>query len=463
MTDAAALCWPAARAAEGLEILARAARIRTTGRQAPSSGVTRVESIDAAAAALEIDAEPIDATFGDLDMLLRTAAPAVLRLNDDAFVMLLGRRGSRLRVIRPDHRVDSVSRDVLRRAIIDPAAAPLTRDFERLVDEAGVRSSRRQSVLRALIADRLRQQRFHAGWLIQPRQTASFLLHLRSVGVPRQLLLLTLGHLAQYSMWIAAWYLLGLAALSGRLDRSWLAAWTLALCTLVPLQVATLWLQGRVAIVAAARLKQRLLAGAFRMNPEEIRTQGAGQLLGRVLESDVLSSLALGGGLSALLAVLELVVSTAVLAFASPLLPAALLLWIGVTLMLTARYVNRRRDWVQTRISLTHDLIERMVGHRTRIAQQRREAWHDGEDEALDGYLRASQDMDSTAASFIALVPRGWMVVGLCALTPLFVRGGSPASLAIGVGGIVLAFRALERLTFGLWNVAGAVIAACAA
>jgi ATP-binding cassette subfamily B protein len=416
-------------------------------------------SVAAAAAALEIDAEPIDATFGDLDTLLRTAAPAVLRLHDDGFVMLVSRRGRRLQVIRPDHRSHSVRRDVLRRAVVDPAAAPLARDLERLVDEAGVASSRRDAAVRALIADRLRRQRLEAGWLIRPRQSASFILHLRGARVPRQVLLLALAHVAQYSMLIAAWYLLGLAALTGRLDRSWLTAWALALCTLVPLQVATTWLQGRVAIVAGALLKQRLLAGALRLDPEEIRAHGAGQLLGRVLESDVLSSLALGGGLSALLAVLELGLATAVLAFASPLLPAVLVLWIALTGILTATYLTRRRDWARYRISLTHDLIERMVGHRTRIAQQPREEWHDGEDEALDGYARASQAMDRTAAVLIALVPRGWIVVGLCALTPLFVRGGSPAALAIGVGGIVLAFRALERLTFGLWNVAGALIA----
>jgi ATP-binding cassette subfamily B protein len=111
------------------------------------------------------------------------------------------------------------------------------------------------------------------------------------------------------------------------------------------------------------------------------------------------------------------------------------------------------------RVALTHDLIERLLGHRTRAAQQPRERWHEGEDEALERYVRASRVMDRAAAWLLALVPRGWMLVGLCGVTPLFVGGRSAASLAVALGGILLGFRALDRLTNGLWSLTGAAIA----
>ena len=67
--------------------------------------------------------------------------------------------------------------------------------------------------------------------------------------------------------------------------RGWLTAWALLLATMLPLHVWTSWLQGRVALGAAKVFKERLLVGALRLEPDEIRGQGAGQLLGRVLES----------------------------------------------------------------------------------------------------------------------------------------------------------------------------------
>ena len=72
-------------------------------------------------------------------------------------------------------------------------------------------------------------------------------------------------------------------------------------------------LQVRVAIGAGALLKQRLLFGTLRLEPEEIRSEGSGQLLGRVIESEAVESLALSGGFQALIAAIEICISGAVL------------------------------------------------------------------------------------------------------------------------------------------------------
>ena len=91
---------------------------------------------------------------------------------------------------------------------------------------------------------------------------------------------LTAAHAIQYILWILAWWVVGTNVLHGRADRSWLWFWALLLLTLVPLRVLITWLQGRIAIGAGARLKQRLFFGALRLEPDSIRHQGAGQLLG---------------------------------------------------------------------------------------------------------------------------------------------------------------------------------------
>jgi len=47
----------------------------------------------------------------------------------------------------------------------------------------------------------------------------------------------------------------------------------------------------------------------------------------------------------------------------------------------------------------------------------------------------------------LALVSRGWLVLGLLGLAPVFVAGQSaPAVLAVGLGGIIVAYRAFQKL-----------------
>jgi ATP-binding cassette subfamily B protein len=456
------LCWPASRAAEGLEALARAAslpvRPRATAIAAePSPGSHR--DVPRAATSLGLDVEPVETTCGDVDAFLRSAGPAVVQLPGERLVMVVRRHRRTVKVVTPEHRTANIPIALLRRSLVEPFAAPLTAEIEQLVGETDTHASRRAAVVLALVNERLRGRTLAAGWMVRVPSASSFGAQLVAIGARRQLVLLTAAHVGQYALWILAWWLLGRAALQGRVDSTWLMAFTLALVSLIPLQLAALWLQGRLALRAGALLKQRLLAGAFHLEPEEIRREGAGQLLGRVLEANAVESLALGGGFMALLAALELIIAGAILTLAAPLIAVLLLLWLAAVGAITAVYFKRRLGWARVRVALTHGLIERILGHRTRLAQQPREQWHDGEDEALERYVRASAAMDRAAVWLLAVIPRGWMVVALCGLAPMFASGGSAASLAVALGAIVLTFRALDRLTGGLWNLTGAGIA----
>src|SRR5262245_5257571 len=284
---------------------------------------------------------------------------------------------------------------------------------------------------------------------------------MRHTCLPQRLLVLGAAHAAQSGLWLLSWWVVGQRALAGRLDRGWLLAWALLLLTLVPLRLLVTWSQGWLAIAAGGLLKRRLLAGALRLEPEEIRQQGAGQLLGRVIESEAVEALALSGGVLGLAAGLELAMAAVVLgAGAGGGRQALLLGWLALTGLLGWRYVRQRRLWTVARLDLTHDLVERMVGHRTRLAQEAPAHWHDGEDQAVARYLELARGMDRTAAWLLALVPRGWLLLGLLGLTPAFLTGrGAPVDLAIGLGGILLAYEALKKLATGLWHLAGAALA----
>jgi ATP-binding cassette subfamily B protein len=68
--------------------------------------------------------------------------------------------------------------------------------------------------------------------------------------------------------------------------------------------------------------------------------------------------------------------------------------------------------------------------------------------------------MDGVAVKLAALVPRGWLVLGVAALAPAYASGeASAASLAVGLGGILLVFRALGKLAESLASLAGAGVA----
>jgi ATP-binding cassette subfamily B protein len=221
------------------------------------------------------------------------------------------------------------------------------------------------------------------------------------------------------------------------------------------------WLQGVVSIGVAALLKRRLLYGALRLTPEEIRTQGVGQFLGRVLESEAVEAMALSGGFSALISVIELLAALFVLSWGSAggLLCVLLGAWTLLMSYFGYHFYMRRRTWTAARLHMTHDLIERMVGHRTRMAQESHAHWHDGEDEELERYLQVSKNVDQSELRLIAVAPRGWLIVALLGLAPAFAHGAnSPEQLAIAIGGILIAFRAFKRVATSLWQLEDAAI-----
>ena len=135
----------------------------------------------------------------------------------------------------------------------------------------------------------------------------------REAGLPRLLARFLGAQAAAQALWVLSWWLLGGMALSGRLDRGWLVAWLLLLLTLVSLRLVATSAGGELAIRGGAVLKRRLLVGSLNLEPDEVRHLGVGQLLGRVVESGALESMALTGGFLALSAAIELVLAGLVL------------------------------------------------------------------------------------------------------------------------------------------------------
>ena len=465
--------WPLESLGEAVEALGRVSRLSRGSTHVthfpPELGANDDEAlgswIGSNADQLNLEAQTVFASYAELEQVVRAIGPALIRLrvgNDVRFVALLASGWRHAVLLDPGLRKRKVSTRIVCSALREPLELPLTPQLEQLLERVGVARHRRGKALKAILRERLSAIPIGGFWVLRLPPGAGFFRQLRRAGVSRDTAVLAGAHAVQYALSLLAWFVIGRAALQGRLDYATLVAWSMLLLTTIPLRVLTTWKQGVSAIRAGGLLKQRLLYGALRLDPDQIRHQGAGQLLGRIIETDAVETMALNGGFHGLLALIELTMAAVVLSMGSGgwLHAGMLLLWTVFALFIGWTYLNKRRHWMEQRMSITNDLVESMVGHRTRLAQEPREHWHDAEDRSLEHYFRSSRHMDRLAVLLSTLVPRGWLVIGIAGLALNFVRGSSSTGLlAVGLGGVLLAYSALRRMTAGIAQLSDAVIA----
>lgn len=461
--------WPEARVGEALRALARRLGVpaKSPESEPPPPGLTSDEMarwISAVAEGEGLQTEQVFPSFAECGVTLAAGAPALVRVTTAAepgYLAVLDGTRQAVVVLRPDLHVTRFPLAVLNGALLRPLAQTFSPEVDRLLRHANLPSDAATSTSRALLGEYARTVRVGGVWLLRPPMPERLRDAATEAGLTRGALAIATAHLVQAALFVASWWVLGRGLLEGRLDRGWLLGWLLLVFSLVPLRLITSWLQGLLATTAGATLRRRLLRGALRVDSQEVRTRGAGQYFGTIAEGAAVESLALSGGLIALLATLELVLAAGVLWAGAGWMPAGLLLvWLLGIGWLTSRFVHHRRAWTTRRLGLTERLLEHMVGHRTRLAQQRPAERHRDDDDRLGQYMDAGVRMDRWELRLLALAPRGWMATAMGALAPAAVVGMSTGQLAASLGGMLLAYRAIRRLTGGLADITGAAIAA---
>ena len=287
-----------------------------------------------AAGSLGLEVEAVMAPYTEVEWLVRGAGPALLRIpgtGEPRFLALLG-SGRKVAVLGPDRKVHHVQPSVVCAALCRDIEAPLLAEVDHMLDTAGVPPRRRRGARAAILREQLGATWIAGCWRLRLSRGASLWHQARSRRLPHRLLALVGVHTVQYLLWLLAWWVIGRGP-AGALRYRKLLAWALLLLTLIPCRLLATWWQGRLAISAGGLLKQWLLSGALRLDLEETRHQGAGQLLGRVIESEVVESLALSGGLLGLVAGIELVLAPVILSAGAGGWGHALLLlgWVGGT------------------------------------------------------------------------------------------------------------------------------------
>ena len=474
--DLASLAWPTSRLGELIENLARRGKLypRSEPMPAPPDYLEKMGDeaisrwIDVAAGTLDLEADPVQLLYSEIEHFLRQAGPAILRLPGEQppgtprLLALVKSKGKNCYFLRPDLRLGRISIQTARSILSNPLENPILNHVNQLLREANVPADRQPHARRAILMEQLGPERIQAGWLLRLSPGSTMWKQFRNAHLLRPLVSLLILFFAQQALLIISWWVIGRGVFQGRFDLGWIAAWAILLFATVPLQLILNDSQSELSIGAGAVFKQRLIHGTLKLDPEEIRHQGMGQFLGRVMESEAVEQLALNGGLNAFLAIAQLITAGVVLAMGAggPLSALALLVWAAISLVVLWQYALKTKSWTDIYQNMTNDLVERMVGHRTRLAQEDRQHWHDEEDLILERYLQASLELDKQGLQLSAFISRGWLVVGLSMIAYLFVVSPSTASkLAVSLGGVLLASRALGQMAGGAQSMIGLWIA----
>ena len=250
----------------------------------------------------------MQAPYPEVGRLVGAAGPALLRIPGDdgpRFLALLGGR-RRIAALTPELRIARLAPEAIRAALCREVEAPVIGEVERVIGRVGIRGRRRRHAREVLLRERLSAELIGGCWLLRPAGWADLGTQAREARLARPLFQLLAGQALEAGLWVLSWWLLGWMALAGRFERGWLLAWLLILLSIVPARALSTSGGGGLAIRAGALVKRRLLVGALRMAPDEVRHLGVGQLLGRVLESEVVEGLAIAGAFLGFAALIEL-------------------------------------------------------------------------------------------------------------------------------------------------------------
>ncbi|HEY4244058.1 MAG TPA: ABC transporter ATP-binding protein [Kofleriaceae bacterium] len=444
------LLWPVDELPEAMEQLAQ----RAGWGASPGEVVPPADDVEpsrvwmfALGDRLGVELEPITPLYAELPEVVARAAPAVVQIRRHGkpfYLVLLGRRGGSLRLLARDATVATVKTAHVIALVREEKQATVAAEVDLLLSNVQTTGRARER----LLLQRLGQAQLRTGWIMRPRRTAR-----RKTlwgDIPALVAGILVSHVLLSLVLAGSFWILGRAALQAHLQAGWFEGWIAVVACAIPLRMLEVWWQGVFSIRVGTLLKQQLLAGTLKLTPDEIRADGVGRHFGRVAESEVVEQLALGGALLAILSVIDLVIASIILALGAGglLQTIALLAWMGVAFLLARRHYLVQRQWSGARIEITHDLLERMLGHRTRLAQLPLERWHDGEDRRLSSYTDTSKLLDKRTMQLSALLRDGWLVLALVTLVPAFAFGSAnAASLAVSVGGILLALRAFDEIS----------------
>ncbi|MEX1366576.1 MAG: ABC transporter ATP-binding protein [Nannocystaceae bacterium] len=455
----AELGWPRSQLHLAVEALVTERRLGSGGAaatsgpgRAPGAGEDIEAWLGRAVARYDLEATAVDAAYDEVESLLDALAPALVPLGGDgpeSFLVLLPDGPRRMRALGPGGASRVLERRLVREVLCS-SLAPHIAALERRLERAGASIHRRSRVLDRTVGAMLSSDaQVGRSWLVRPSSGGSFWGRLRREGLLTQLGVLLGMRMSMTVLFIVAWVVLGSVSLGAGTDRGIVVAWGLMIGTVAMFQISGEWIQSTISIHVNRLLRRRLLQGTFHLDVDELRSEGAGSLFGRVIDADRLHGFAIGGGFEVLAGVFQLVGAMVVLLF-DPLLLALTGVWAGAVVVLGRRLHRKNRTLTRSRISLTHDIVDGMVGYRTRLVQEHPDRWHAAENARLGRYLGHSERFDR-ASLVLGLVPGAWQIATFAVLGLRFAStADTETSLWLPLGGVLLVYGAMRSFADGV-------------
>jgi ATP-binding cassette subfamily B protein len=465
--DLYADAWHPSKLSEAIELLARQRNLLPQAEiiapPIPASlnlgDDTSIEQwMTTVAAELKIEIEPIAITYAEVEQFVARSAPALVQLpmraGDTAphFLAIL-KTGKRVALLGSDYRTHQVSADRVRDVMCESLESKILRETDAWLEHAGASRkdaarARRAIAHEALIRNGAGAARVGKGWIVLLSPGANLWRQARHEKMHWSLLKFLGIDAAQKAIELTAWVMMGLVTLSGTIETGWLSAWAMLLLTGSFLRVPNQLVRGEIRRKTMG-IKQWLIYHALKLDPDAIRHQGVGQFLGSIMASGTLEDRVGNVLMMVLVALVELMMLSVMLVFgAGGWLHAGLLYaWTAFVLFMGWRIYRYGKVWNVTYHHMASDLVEHMVGHRTRLAQEERAQWHIEEDASLARYVEQSEHLDGIEASLKALTTRGWMVVGVLGLAyPYITTQIALDKFLLSIGGILLASQTLSEL-----------------
>ena len=460
------MIWEAPRLMEALETLARQAglvpraipalpaRSEQAAQLAQADNPARNQRVEQAARHLRIEAEPVSAPHSQVALFIARAAPALVQItfeNTFGYLAML-KSGRTVTLIAPDLAHKKISAHALRDALCAATEAPYLAPLNDVCANAHVPPQQRARVRQSVLGAQLSTSPVVQGWLLRLIPQGTDWAHLMRAGIPMFLLAFMALALIQQGMTIVSWAVIGRGALQGHFEWAWLWAWAMLMLMSVPLQMFSFNITAQLSVRFGGLFKNTLLYGILQLRPEEIRHQGIGQFLNRVMDASAVENGALSGVLVIVFSTLQIVTAFAVLTLGiGGWMTMGLLATVTLAIAFLGWQMWRSNtQWVDTYRDMTNHLVEQMVGYRTRLAQQAPMMWHAQEDAELAQYLDASE-YGARVGNWLSAMPRVWMIFGLASLLPALIwQTAAPGAIALSLGGILLAEQAFGMLVLNI-------------
>ncbi|NIQ83243.1 MAG: hypothetical protein GTN93_35300, partial [Anaerolineae bacterium] len=144
MNDLDRLSWPAERVSETIEALARKSNLSLQPAEIPlpsrkvkeGDDETLGRRVEAIASKMGLEAKPVWTPYAEVEELLRSAGPALIRLPGQGqvhFLALLGGGRRAMTILGPDVTVHRLRLEVIRSALCQEVEAPVVAETERLI------------------------------------------------------------------------------------------------------------------------------------------------------------------------------------------------------------------------------------------------------------------------------------------------------------------------------------------